>query len=202
MKKFLVAAAALMLAACSGGGAEKGSSVVGDWTVDGAKSRVAFGTVKNTDVGESHKFKTVSGSVKGDGSARFVVDLASVDTHEETRDGRMKEHLFEIAKYPEAVITAKLTPADYESLAIDQRVEKPILFDLDFHGVKATEVEANVFVTRISDNEVLVETAEPIQISGDDFNLLPGLAKLQELAKAKAITPVAPVTFSIVLKRG
>ena len=55
---------------------------------------------------------------------------------------------------------------------------------------------------RIHDNEILVETAAPIQVSADDFGLVPGLNKLQELANAKAITPVSQVTFSIILKRG
>lgn len=202
MKAILVSAFALGLVACSqGGGQTASTSPIGDWSVDNDQSTLAFVTVKSNEVGESHKFKALSGGVSADGTAKIDVDLASVATNNDTRDGRMKEFLFEVAQYPTAEVTAKLDPAQYENLAVGQRELVPVTLTLNLHGA-SQPLDTNLYVTRVSNDAVLVETSEPIQVFAEDFGLTPGLAKLQELANLPSIAQVSPVSFSVLLKRG
>src|SRR5690606_37842793 len=120
-------------------------------------------TVKSGEMGESHQFKTVTGGVSADGAARIAIDLASLDTNEPTRDQRMRDVLFHVADYPEAVVTAVLDPAQFESLAAEERRVVPVTLTVDLHGVQ-NEFDAELFVTRVGEDKVLVETVEPIQV--------------------------------------
>lgn len=202
MRALLVSAVALAAVACSQGGGDTtaDTSAVGDWTVDSAQSRVAFVTVKNSEMAESHYFETVTGGVSADGAARFAIDLESVETRNDTRNERMREFLFKVTEFPEAVISAQLSPADFEGIGVDERVMKPVTFDLALNGAE-WDMDAEVYVTRISNDQILVESVEPISVFAEDFDLVPGLDKLQELASLNSIDPVSPVTFSILLTR-
>jgi len=199
MKKLLVGALALMAVACNAP-EPKASSPIGAWKIDPAQSTLSLVTVKKGAVAESHVFKTVNGDVAPDGNAKIVVDLASIATENDDRDSRMKEFLFEVAKYPTATVTAKLDPAKFENLGVGDRRIEPVSLIVDLHGGKA-QVDADVYVTRLSDDRILVETVKPIVLESEDFGFLPGLEKLKELAELSAITPAAPVAFSVVLVR-
>jgi hypothetical protein len=72
--------------------------------------------------------------------------------------------------------------------------------NIDLHGTKV-DYDAEVYVTRTGPDSIVVDTTNPLIIEAGDFNLTGGLAKLQELATLKGITPAAPATFSIVLTR-
>jgi len=56
-------------------------------------------------------------------------------------------------------------------------------------------------VTRLGPNKVLVSSAAPVYVHADDFGLQSGVDKLQELAKLSSITPVVPVSFSLMFER-
>ena len=55
---------------------------------------------------------------------------------------------------------------------------------------------------RIEFGHVLVESAAPVLLHIGDFGLTDGLATLQELAGLPSITPVSPVSFSLLFTRG
>lgn len=198
MKKLLIAAAALALAACSSQKAD--SPMAGDWKVAPERSRVSFVTIKNGTVAESHHFEGVSGDVKADGTATVKIDLKQLKTQPDTRFQRMQEHLFEVATMPEATVTAKLKPAAYEGMTVGESRTETIPLNIDLHGTKV-DYDAEVNVVRAGPDTVVVTTTNPIIIEAGDFNLTGGLAKLQELATLKAITPAAPATFTITLTR-
>jgi polyisoprenoid-binding protein YceI len=203
MKKFLVSALALTAVACSQGGEsapEAATSPVGEWSVDSDQSRLAFVTVKSGEMAESSYFETLGGGVTSDGEAQITIDLASVQTRNETRDPRMREILFKVATYPQAIVSAQLDPAEFESLEVDERRVVPLDFELDLHGAQVPFL-ADVFVTRISNDAVLVESVEPIAVFADDFGLVPALEELQALAQLPSIAPVSPVTFSVLFTR-
>lgn len=199
MNKILVGALALVVAACTAP-QEKASSPIGAWKIDPAQSTLSLVTIKKGEVAESHVFKTVNGDVAADGTVKIVVDLASISTDNEDRNSRMKEFLFEVAKYPQAIVTAKLDPAKYADLAVGERRIEPVALVVDLHGGKA-QVDSELYVTRLADNKILVETVKPLILESEDFGFLPGLEKLKELAELSAITPAAPVAFSVVLTR-
>jgi len=195
----LVGGCALAIAACSPK-AEVASSAIGDWKIDPMQSTLAFTTVKKGTVAEAHRFKTVNGTVAADGTAKVSVDLSSVDTGEEQRDSRMKEFLFEITKFPSAEITAKLDPAKFDKMALGERRVEEVPLTVNLHG-KSLQVDSELYVTRVGNDKMLVETVKPLVLDGEDFDLLPGIEKLRQLVEIDAITPAAPVSFSVMLTR-
>ncbi|MBO6764411.1 MAG: hypothetical protein JJ918_05650 [Maricaulis sp.] len=56
-------------------------------------------------------------------------------------------------------------------------------------------------MTDLNGERVLVETTQPVLLHVDDFGLTDGLATLQDLAGLPSITPVVPVTASLVFER-
>ena len=55
-------------------------SALGDWKLAPGESDIAFATIKNSAVVESHTFERFSGEVTLSGAANIRVDLASVET--------------------------------------------------------------------------------------------------------------------------
>lgn len=188
-------ASLVLLAACSQPAAQ------GDWVLDGSASRLNFVSIKAGDVAETHRFTDLSGSVAPGGEAELVIDLASVDTGIGIRDERMREHFFEVADFPQARITARIDLSTLAELAPGERTTLAVDATLDLHGA-SVPLAADVVVTDLNGTRVLVESAAPVALHVGDFGLGDGLAALQDLAGLPSITPVTPVTFSLVFERG
>lgn len=195
----LLASSFISLAACSQPAAEV-TPLDGDWTVSGDESHLSFVSVKADTVAEAHSFGEIDGSVAADGTATIEIPLATVQTNIDLRDERMREFLFETETYPTATITAPLDPATFSGLGIGDTVTAPVTATIDLHG-QTSEIDADLLVTRIAADKVLVVTATPIIITADEFGLADGVEKLRELASLPSITPAVPVTFSIVFTR-
>jgi len=157
-------------------------------------------SVKNNDLMENNSFEIFEGFVGLDGEAELIIDLNSVNTNNDIRDERMREILFKTETHPFAKITALLDLSDYEKLSIGSSLVKNLDFHFSFQGLTST-YEAKIEVYRLSVNKVLVKSVEPIFIYGDDYDLYPGLQKLQKLAGLDSITPVVPVIVSLIFER-
>lgn len=176
-------------------------SVTADWSLDAKNSNVSFVTIKASEIAEAHHFKTVNGSVAENGSVNIAIDLASVETNIDIRNERMQKFLFEVVDYPTANVTAMLDLSTLEKeLEDSNRTRFNLPLELSLHGVKS-EIDADVYVTKLGDDQILVETAAPILIHADDFGLLGGVAKLMELAGLDAISPAVPVSVSLIFKK-
>ncbi len=187
--------AALVLAACAQPAAQGN-----DWQLDGETSSVGFVSIKSGEIAEAHHFTTLAGSVAEDGSAELLIALDSVETGIDIRNERMREHLFQTGEYPQARLTAQIDLAALEGLEPGQRTTLPLQGTLELHGV-SLPVETEVTVTDLNGERVLVETTQPVLLHADDFGLTDGLATLQDLAGLPSITPVVPVTASLVFER-
>ena len=121
----------------------------------------SYVTIKSGPLGEINTFNEISGGVQTGGKAEFVIALDSVHTNSEIRDPRMKEHVFETAKYPEAKVTANLNMTQFEVLAIGNSKTVSLDMKLDMHGF-VDEREFDVLVTRLGVNEVRVDTTAPL----------------------------------------
>ena len=75
-------------------------SALGDWKLVSGESDIAFATIKNSAVVESHTFERFSGEVTLSGAANIRVDLASVETRIPIRNERMGTLLFNIDQFP------------------------------------------------------------------------------------------------------
>lgn len=186
-----------ILAAC-----QPGSSLPPDtpWVLNADESGMTYVTIKNGSVGEINTFRTISGSVSPDGNAEFIIDLKSVDTNNEIRDGRMQTVLFDTPRYPTAKVTTKIDMAPYTELAIGDSRTELIDLTLALHGLN-WEQGFYVQTTRLGENKVVVTNKAPLLLDATDFGFSDGLDKLQSLAGLTSISPVVPVTVSLVFER-
>lgn len=171
----------------------------GGWTIKADASNLAFQSVKNETKVESSGFATFSGTIAPNGAAEIKILLDSVDTKIDLRNVRMRFLFFETFQYPEAVITAQLSRGDLFDLQTVRRKTIELPYTLTLHGV-TQNFTAPVVVTLLSDDLVSVATGTPISVSAADFDLLGGVAKLEEAAGVDII-PSATVTFDFLFAR-
>ena len=169
------------------------------WTLDPALSTVAFGSIKNDYIGESHAFSDVSGSVSADGAVSIEVGLGSVATAIDIRNERMIEHVFQTA--PKATISAEIEMADLADLPVGAATTVETWGALTLLGTE-TELDAKFFVMRLTDDKVLVTSDGMMMLSTEDAGINAGIDVLQELAGLDSITRVSPVTLRLVFNAG
>ena len=164
-----------------------------EWQVAEA-SRVQFVSIKNNAIGEISRFERISGTVDDQGAVELRVALDSVETNIGIRNERMKEMLFEVGLYPEAVITAQLDKDAMAALVSNRLAMMPVLLQIDLHGqVVSKEAKLTVAAT---DTGFSATSSEPILLNAAEFGLEDGVAALQSVAGLDAISRVIPVTVS------
>lgn len=165
------------------------------WTLDGENSKLAFGSVKKEFIGEVHSFTGLSGSVSDDGSVAVEIDLTSVETNIDIRNERMMEHVFK------GLLTAKLdAQIDMEAM---NEMSPGSMSVIDVDGVlsflgQEVEVYTEMFVARISDEQVMVTTNDMIFLNTEELGIEAGIDKLMALAELPGITRSAPVTLRLI----
>jgi len=172
--------------------------VSADWGV-GAGSQVNYVSIKNNSIAENNAFTRVSGSITEDGSIAISIDLASVETHVDIRNQRMRDIFFEVANHPKALVTGELSASDMAQLDAGVPLERRVSLTVSLHGSDAS-VEANLRAVAVG-SELFVTTLEPILLAAADYGLGAGVAALQELAGLKAIASTIPVTVNLRLMR-
>ncbi|MCH1610951.1 MAG: YceI family protein [Luminiphilus sp.] len=158
-------------------------------------SGIQFVSVKNNTIGEVSHFDMISGTVGDQGAVEVRVALDSVETNIGIRNDRMKKMLFEVGLYPEAVITAQLSPENMAVLGSSSGAAVPVVLQIDLHG----QVVSKDAVLTISATEVgfSATTSQPILLNAAEFDLENGVAALQSVAGLNAISRVIPVTVSL-----
>jgi polyisoprenoid-binding protein YceI len=191
----------LGLTACSTGPAVTAGAQ--DWAIDSTQSTLNFVTTKAgqqgvAGVSETQVFKRYSGGVDQAGKISLNIDLASVDTGIEIRDERLRTMLWNVKATPQATFTAQL-PADMlKSVggAASQMIELNGQLQL---GGQTKPVVANVRVSKLASNQLLVVTRQPILINANDYGLRPGVEALREVMGLNFLAGSAPVSFTLVL---
>lgn len=169
-----------------------------DWaSVDGSSS-VAFGSIKSDEYGEVHHFNTVSGTVSEAGALAINIDLASIETNIDIRNERMIEHVFKGAAT--ATLSGQIDMADLNALEVGATTIMDIEGTLAFVGLDS-DVEATMLVARLSEDRVLVTTANFIMLSTADLGLTSGIDKLMALASLPGITRVTPVSVRMIFEK-
>ena len=175
-------------------------SAAADWSVNSAQSSLNFVSVKNDVVAETHSFKDLTGKLTEAGEFSVAIPVATIDTIIPIRNERILEHVLAAKQY--ATINAKgkvdskvLTGLKTgDSIVVDQALELTLL-------TKTQSLMAKVKVTKVSDSQLVVTTVAPIMLDVNKFELNAGVEKLRELAGLKAISPMVPTTFSLVLTK-
>lgn len=173
------------------------------WDLDPAASYIRFGSVKNVDgqvVAETHSFATFASSIEADGTATINVKLESVDTRNDLRNVRMRFLFFETFKYPEAVVTAKLTPDMAAGLTPGSEKQVSIPFTFDIHGVQR-DLVTEAIISAGSNDQFVAAAAKPIIFRVADFGLDGNLRKIAETAGGFNIEPEMTITYQFSFNR-
>lgn len=163
-----------------------------DWYLDGESSRLSFVSTKNANVSEVQRFLVLHGKVDPEGLAQVEVELESINSGIPLRDERMRKELFQIDRFPDAMITTKIDLRPINDLAPGAQLELRLPLMVDLHG-KQHEYQAELLATRLDDRRFQVVTLEPLVINAEDFDLAPGLETLRKLASLSAISLSVPV---------
>jgi polyisoprenoid-binding protein YceI len=170
------------------------------WSLVNEASLLTFVTIKKGTTAEVGHFKQLAGSVSDHGQVKLEIDLSSVDTNIEIRDQRMKALLFQVARYPTAVLQARVDSARLATLKPGEATAAKLALELDLHGYKKT-LETVVHVTALTGERLLVHSISPVIVNAADFGLAEGIEKLREIAKLPAIATAVPVWVSLVFRK-
>jgi hypothetical protein len=168
-----------------------------DWYLDGESSRLSFVSTKNANVSEVQRFLVLHGKVDPEGLAQVEVELDSINSGIPLRDERMRKELFQIDRFPDALITTKIDLRPINDLAPGAQLELRLPLTVDLHG-KQHEYQAELLATRLDDRRFQVVTLEPLVINAEDFDLAPGLEALRKMAGLSAISLSVPVSAVLI----
>ena len=166
-----------------------------EWQV-ADNSSIQFVSIKNNTIGEVSHFDMIAGTVGDQGAVEVRVALDSVETNIGIRNDRMKKMLFEVGLYPEAVITAQLTPETMAVLGSSIGAAVPVVLQIDLHG-QVVSKDAVLTVSATHAGGFSATTSQPILLNAAEFDLEDGVAALQSVAGLNAISRVIPVTVSL-----
>ena len=187
IKRYVVSLSVAVLASAAPAWAE--------WQV-ADNSGIQFVSIKNNAIGEVSHFDMISGTVGDQGAVEVRVALDSVETNIGIRNDRMKKMLFEVGLYPEAVITAQLSPETMAVLGSSSGSAVPVMLRIDLHG-QVVSKDAVLTVSATDAGGFSATTAQPILLNAAEFDLEDGVAALQSVAGLNAISRVIPVTVSL-----
>ncbi|TMP28579.1 hypothetical protein CWB99_10430 [Pseudoalteromonas rubra] len=173
--------------------------ITGPFELNPQSSSLYFVSTKKQHVVEAHTFENLSGSISEQGAARLTLDLASVNTGNDTRDGRMREHLFDTSLFPHAEVLLAVDYAALTALPIGSTEKQTVTATLNLKGVIA-EVTADVAVRRLTHTKVMVQSLAPVLLNATDFGLEPGIETLRTLANLSVISYAVPVSFNLVFE--
>lgn len=192
-KSNLVLSAAVLAMATTSDYALAGETV---WKIEPENSSIAFGSIKNDAVGETHHFNDVSGTVDATGQVTVDIDLASVETYIDIRNERMNEFVFN--NIPKATLSAEVEMDDLAALDVGASTTTDAFGTLSLLGAEI-DVDAVLFVMRVSEDKVMVTTDGMAMLNVADAGLSAGIDKLQEIAELDSITRVSPITMRLFL---
>ena len=112
----------------------------------------------------------------------------------------MREFLFETVSFPKASFTATIPVSEFEAMEIGAAQAFSLRGSLDLHG-KAVNKIVNVTVSRSGEESFVVSTVRPMVVTAAEFDLVSGLGKLQQLAGLQSISPMVPVSFSLLFEK-
>lgn len=173
------------------------ASFAQDWTLNSEASRLAFGSIKNSFIGEAHTFEGLTGTVSSEGVVAIEIPLSGVSTNIDIRNERIAEYVFN--SIPSATLSANLEmdaliamrPGDTTSMEMDATLS---LLGND------VDVYTEVFIARLSDQSVLVTTNDMLFLDTDELGIDGGIDKLQELASLDSIARATPITIRLIFE--
>jgi len=174
-----------------------------EWKINSQRSELYFVTTKAGAAGtaaiqEVQSFKKISGTVDDGGNISVNIEPGSIDTGIEIRDQRLREMLFNTVTYPVATFSGKVNPAEIKNLSIGNSRELDLKGQITLCS-QSQPLIAKVRVTKITGNQLRVETRTPFIVNAADFGLKNGVEALRKVMGLNVLSSAAPVSFSLVL---
>jgi polyisoprenoid-binding protein YceI len=191
-RSFFVQAATLLITLVATGSAQAG------WDVT-ASSRVGFVSIKNNSIGENNVFEQVTGSISDAGHVALSIDLTSVETGVGIRNERLQRMLFEVGKFPTAMVQATLSASQLDALKAGDNVSETIKVTVSLHGMSVDKLAP--LSVGVSEDGLRVTSTQPIVVAAKDFGLESGVAALQAIAGLNAISQSIPITVDLSLRK-
>ena len=170
------------------------SAAYADWILDAENSNISYGTVKNDMIGENNTFKTISGHLNNDGQIDIEIDLSSIDTLIEIRDGRMRDIVFKVSENATAKLSGEIDLKAYDNQEIGTSRIIETTVSLELVGQKL-EHDVKLLVTRLAKNKVMVTPHGVMFIDADDYDLVDAIEILRNLAGLDSIASVISMGF-------
>ena len=170
------------------------SAAYADWILDAENSNISYGTVKNDMIGENNTFKTISGHLNNDGQIDIEIDLSSIDTLIEIRDGRMRDIVFKVSENATAKLSGEIDLKAYDNQEIGTSRIIETTVSLELVGQKL-EHDVKHLVTRLAKNKVMVTPHGVMFIDADDYDLVDAIEILRNLAGLDSIASVISMGF-------
>ena len=170
------------------------SAAYADWILDAENSNISYGTVKNDMIGENNTFKTISGHLNNDGQIDIEIDLSSIDTLIEIRDGRMRDIVFKVSENATAKQSGEIDLKAYDNQEIGTSRIIETTVSLELVGQKL-EHDVKLLVTRLAKNKVMVTPHGVMFIDADDYDLVDAIEILRNLAGLDSIASVISMGF-------
>ena len=206
----IVASALLALSACSpsadnaGNAAEQAAveavqtvpQTPADWAASDAGISFLSSKINKqlNSVTEQSRFTASRAVLDKDGNFKMTVDLGSVDTGIGIRDQRLKDWVFETAKFAQADISGQVDAEAVGKLAVGESVHLKQPLTLDIHG-KQIQLEADLSAQRVSADKIMVSTLSPVLLDVKALDMSGGVAKLVEVMGLSSIVEQIPVSF-------
>ncbi len=188
-KLFTTAAIALSITASA--------AMAHDWNLDAQTSHLAFGSIKNSYLGETHAFSNLSGTVTESGQVSIQIPLSSVETGIDIRNERIGKYVFKAA--PTATLTAAVDMDTVAALHPGETTTMELEATLSLLG-EDVDVYTEIFVARLSDSRVMITTNDMLFLDTDELGIDAGIDKLQELASLDSISRATPITARFIFE--
>ncbi|MDO5102016.1 MAG: YceI family protein [Lautropia sp.] len=191
MKK-TITALALAFLALSANAQTNASWVSSDNDIDFLSIKI---TQKKRSVTETSNFGSSQATLDAQGDFKLDIDLNSVKTNIDLRDQRLRDWVFETAKFGKATITGKVDAEKINKLAVGQAIQLEQPLKLDLHG-QQTDIDAVLNVHRVAEDKIQVNTLTPVLLDTKDMGLETGVARLVQVMGLLSIVDQVPVNFS------
>ncbi len=145
---------------------------------------------------EENHFRTFKGSINSKHQLRLHIDLNSVDTKIPVRDERIKEHVFRVAEYPEAVVSLGLDKAMVEEFQVGMVRRFQTRARLNLRG-QNRPVEVEVSVTRPAEDVLVVYSVAPLLFNAMEYGMAEDFALLSSIAGLLKIPTTIPISFQL-----
>ena len=167
------------------------------WTLSPTESRVSFVSVKQGATGEVHHFTEAEGAVSEQGNVSLSIDTASVETWIDVRNERMVDYLFQSGIFPTATLSMKVDMDELSNMEAGETRQISVSGSLSLVG-QSGDIEAELLVSRLAEDKVLVATLQPVVVQAEAFDLVAGIETLRELAELSSISVAVPVSAVLV----